>query len=830
MDDIRIEALVAREWNDSAQALLVLISVDVAGWQGWPEDAREIWVGVDMPVPLQWDGNTVEWEDGQSHGDAFAAARRLLGVEEDGFQGWLRPDGTALALPRNAGRSHWLARFDFSVHRELERRWQGLRAGAPISPITVSAWRAQGVREPADTQDQATPAKPLTFKPCGNPCSQAFTAREVVRQPLFELGVLFVHGIGNHAVRETLLKFGEPLIEFLMKLLRGVSAAGASALSDDQRAAFKARVQQRHLRRVEDFDGLLRDLERWASPKAGGNPSTAPRDAQEAQEAQLGELKIALLRHEQTLFEQPGEMEFSAALFRLTRVHADHGLRDSHVLLGEAHWVHQAVRPNLGELARWLKRAIPRALELHYAAIGSIPRLLKEAPAPTGLAALAASLEGMLLLPKLLVLAPFHVVAIVLLYWTILLLGVVSVVPIGWLRGAAQTLSVGLLGTIGLSHSLQASPIRRGAIVSRVRQQLDAVRSRCQRVVVVSHSQGAEVMRLVLQRGVHVDLDRWVTLGAGIKPLNLLEYTALNSPRSRQLGQLFGGTSALGALALLGLAMAWIPGLGRLPPALETALIAAGGLTLGAMVLGALYLIAVAIASAGAPASYRNPAEPDFRFRSRKSVMRVLRDYFATHDPVPAGSLVGSWRPEALEEAFGDGARPASIRIDNDRAGWSDHVTYWQNLEQFVAPLGLDLLQLAGLRNDSSDVKAILARADRQRSESAAMRYLARMLTLLLVIGSSAWIAFGTPGHGADWWQAARSAWAQSSGVLDMSGICWRDGLVGTLLRDLALPIGILGVHALWRLWQRARQRHAQSRLIADLAVAVRRADNAPAQ
>jgi hypothetical protein len=95
-------------------------------------------------------------------------------------------------------------------------------------------------------------------------------------------------------------------------------------------------------------------------------------------------------------------------------------------------------------------------------------------------------------------------------------------------------------------------------------------------------------------------------------------------------------------------------------------------------------------------------------------------DFYAAADPFPDGPVL---QPRTAEQQADPlWKKPPSTRIRNRDSVFADHSTYWQNAEQFVAPVAKSLVALAGktfLPNDGDQVRLDEASARRERRVDA---------------------------------------------------------------------------------------------------------------
>jgi hypothetical protein len=148
-------------------------------------------------------------------------------------------------------------------------------------------------------------------------------------------------------------------------------------------------------------------------------------------------------------------------------------------LLAEGWWADSFPAPTYSELVSWSFRAVPWAIALHIAQRfwHTDPEASKGAWLWAGAKAAAQLLGAMALTP----------VFILLLALTLVL----GLLPIAELRSLILTTQTMLLGTVGDSLAFVESPLRAALIRGRILEGLVRLKGRCERTVIVAHSQGA---------------------------------------------------------------------------------------------------------------------------------------------------------------------------------------------------------------------------------------------------------------------------------------------------------------------------------------------------
>lgn len=353
------------------------------------------------------------------------------------------------------------------------------------------------------------------------------------------------------------------------------------------------------------------------------------------------------------------------------------------------------------------------------------------------------------------------------------LLGVLSLAPIKPVQGAVGSIIDLLMGTIGQSYALKTSAVRRNAIVRDVMKDLEWMESRCRRIVVVSHSQGAEIARQVLQMRRWPKVKRWVTFGSGILPLAALEEKHRSHPAVWIPIYAMEFFTVLMLVCLVVGLISYsfgpvVPGWPQLVAWLDSSN------AIGLLFSGYVILLAISIIVAA-----RKPPPPNVSLS--KKVMAIWHDLFASHDPVPGGSLVDLYKGEMRTNEI---PIPKQSRIFNTRSGLHDHTSYFDNTEQFIAPLALEMFELAGLSDCVDAAKTPLERAAHRRDWMTWSRMLLRFAALTAVGVAVYQAACGAGGHWPEWRSMASGVWSSPEGWWPTFSALW-SGLIKPVLFDL---------------------------------------------
>ncbi len=176
-----------------------------------------------------------------------------------------------------------------------------------------------------------------------------------------------------------------------------------------------------------------------------------------------------------------GDGEREEAILRLSSplsgTERGSGGEDEHWLLAEGWWAESFIAPSYREFFSWSLRALPWALAMHSAQRYWAVKSKTVAKMEFARFAVLKLSYGLLLAPLV-----FTVL------FLILLLGIV---PIPGLRGALLAAQRLFTATVGDSLVFVESPVRSGLIKSRILVALEALQARCDKTLVLAHSQGA---------------------------------------------------------------------------------------------------------------------------------------------------------------------------------------------------------------------------------------------------------------------------------------------------------------------------------------------------
>ena len=452
-----------------------------------------------------------------------------------------------------------------------------------------------------------------------------------------DLGVLFVHGIGDQRRGDSLVGWADSCQTHLHRLLtfddrverfreqreQSQDAAYWPAKTDKARVALEALEMEAAEAAASELA-----LDRGMSPVLVSDARLRGNEA--AEEPAHLTLTITRSRH-------PGAP--------LTDDNADTPTR---WLFAESWWAKEFSPPPAGVMLRWALQIAPAVVLGHFAT-----------------ASARQSETGVRRMWRMFVMLFLYLVSLALLFVGLLCLVVLLVlgtVPVPRLSAYARGLSARLAVSVGDSFVLVASASQYDAMISRVEVDLAWLAARCERVAVVAHSQGALIAHRALSRQLDPKVHLFVTIGSGLGKLSELKALRLRP----------GAT----ALAWLAIAIALTAAV-----AMVFAYWVFGGWSLdllGVLSVPALYLIASMFLFVGMVKD--RSREEVRRWRDLRPVAAAGRmewvDFFASADPVPNGPILAE-DPEWLR----------SYQVWNESSWISDHSAYRSNIDGLIAPL-----------------------------------------------------------------------------------------------------------------------------------------------
>jgi len=321
---------------------------------------------------------------------------------------------------------------------------------------------------------------------------------EISSNRRFELGVLFVHGIGQQKKGDTLVRFGEPLVRCIQDRFVHGKAASEIGMEDAGRVEI-----------------------RRSTLEGGGDDGAPPH-------AEVFIRNIGAFRRER-----------SATTFS-----------DARWLFAEAWWAESFPTPSYAQICVWAVDVLP------WIVIAHVDRQIRRAgfrfsQAPTLWEEFVTRLVWVLRCVSLLLailIAPI-LVALVL---GMLIIGMLPLPKVREFVGAVQR---GIASVLGDSFIFVGKPIARAAILSRVRADLQWITARSDRVAIVAHSQGAAIVHELLRSTALARCDYLFTFGSGLRKLTDVRQAA-DSKETKFTRLAISAFWLLGAAVVLTLVMA----------------------------------------------------------------------------------------------------------------------------------------------------------------------------------------------------------------------------------------------------------------------------------
>lgn len=439
-------------------------------------------------------------------------------------------------------------------------------------------------------------------------------ANEAAMARRADVGVLFVHGIGRQAK-------GAALEE------------GANAI-------------QAAIRSETKFKGNLHGEPTTEDGK--GDPQGKPLTTE------FGPVDLAA----------PGPSPATANLF----VRADSTSSPQRWLLAESHWADAFRSPGLARTLAWILVVSP-VLLLSRAVEGAVGAVKSWWWLPLHWWRIVLAVLWVILV------APVSVVLVPILTLTVLLR---FLIPIQFITDLLGRLEVIVTAYLGDSYLFTGNEASRAAIATRVAADISWLTARADRVVVVSHSQGAAVTALALASCEPVDT--LITFGAGIGQLDWLRKTVAEPKQLRR--RFFGFLTWLGYIALAVL----VPATVLMDPTITDSLMSSwqGWLTLFAL-LGLIPQFVIAWkeqARSARPRVLTRDLAASITDRSEQGLAVRWWDVWASADPVPGGPSTSYSYPDVY-----------SFRVFNRGNFVTDHSTYYRNADEFGGLLLLAVLQ-----------------------------------------------------------------------------------------------------------------------------------------
>jgi len=681
-------------------------------------------------------------------------------------------DISPFGIPHGEDTHFWLARFDFPdhtgdslEHKGLEQRWLDLNKTSSKNNASVP-FQVMASFDESDLSRQNDKNSDWSIK--------AFDLKQVKYTPLFEVGVLFVHGIGERKVRETLIQFGEPFVEFWKNWLKQSTIFAKSHIAVKSRKNFIQNVENGVLKNRQDqrVHDLLLDV--FAEPDSTSTHQTTKLVTSPSRSLFVS----AGLHVEDTIFKDTGSEKPTSSLLRLMMLRSDGSLKEAHVLMTEAFWTNETIYPTSFELLGWILRALPLSISMQ---INFFATSIKTAVSDS-------KLWSFYRLIMFLIKAPLILVTGIIIQPLLFIAAIVGLIPIAWVRAIAKWIFNSLTNTIGQSYALKVSVIRRNAIMRRVMKDLEWMNQRCQKIVVISHSQGAEISRLVLGMQRWPKIKRWVTAGAGIVPLTFLDKS--HSRFMPKVSLILSGFLSISTIFILVVSVNFLLNFNEdiITSSFNTLKDLVADYPFGFYLALVFSCILIALFF----------EKPQFEPGVHKDTKKVWHNYYGTDDPVSCGSIRNFYDDLPDNTHHSDEwakcipEKGNEIRIVNTLSMLNDHTSYFNNTEQFIAPLALDIFELAGFKLHKNQKKDALVAASNCRITVSTLFNGISILTLIVFWFSFLHELIGEHNRWQKWQECIKCAWSSTDGFFDfLKNSCGIEAFV----QDFKLPILIILVY-----------------------------------
>lgn len=581
----------------------------------------------------------------------------------------------------------------------------------------------------------------------------------------YPLGVLFVHGIGEQPVGDTLKSVVDPLVNSLDLWIHGAVRCRAMALGTEKAEAWAARMPATHLmaheqaRQMPDAAELVFD--RLLAPQK--------QDVESATVWSGSALLADGCMPHGTAQDGPPH-----AVLQLHTTDQAYQVTEGSALLAESWWARSFVPPTPRALMGWTFKVLPLAVGMH---VGDNVRRHTGAAVRAGTHGARRLGHGLLAVAWLAALAVAVPLALPL--QCVLTLSVLlGMIPLRFVQDAMRALQSALVGSLGDSFLLVSSPVSRAMIVAQCKRDLAWLAQRCGQVFVVAHSQGCAVSYLAMCESLPDEVTEITWIGSGLRKLEVLR--ALQRDNVAAIG---GWLTATLPFVGYGLMEQLVNQRWTWEDTPYHMLIT--------LLVGLAYLMGIGIlvwATRGGAAPLR------LRLWNDRGVR--LTELHASHDPVPHGPL--------FDEDSANAPLIRSHALRNNASVLADHTSYWRNIEELVLPLAWRIAAAAGV-----PVSGLLAH-DAQWHESGVKRRHLRVMALMLlrVTWFAGCVALLWRG-GSEWGALAGLAADQASALLlgssELSALAQPARRLLPDLLWMALPL--FGLALGWRLWEEHEQR-----------------------
>jgi hypothetical protein len=585
----------------------------------------------------------------------------------------------------------------------------------------------------------------------------------------YPVGVMFVHGIGEQPLGDTLKNVADPIVRHLDAWIHGAARCRGLALGEAPALEWAQKLPLAPGGPTSGA-GVREQAFEMAWSAQWKSVDLTPRQADDMRTsgfwsggAVLGDGKPG------------GDDGPTHAVLRVHTTGAQYELQQGEALVAESWWARSFVPPGASALLSWTFKVLPLAIGMHMG--DSVRRHVQRAGDP----GLGWHRRVMHVVLSIVCMAGLAVAVPLALPLQCLLVAsvVLGLLPLRFVQDAMRTLQSALLGTLGDSFLLVSSPVSRAMIVAQCKRDLHWLAQRCDRVMVVAHSQGCAVSYLALCEAWPQEVRDVTWVGSGLRKLEILRATERDA------------STAFNAWCVATMPfVAWVLVSGMVNKWSWDSAPGQMVFTLLALLLYLLGFIRLAFLLRVGTTDLWLPLWRQLQLR--------LTDLYASHDPVPHGPLFDE--PTAPDD-------PLQTReVRNQASMLSDHTTYWRNMEEVTLPLALRIAAGAGV-----PVARLLA-SDGDWLAHGVVRRHARVTTLVwlrraLLVGGAGVVVFGPAVWGQLGSAALTQGWAWLWGsTVDANALT---SPLRLLLPELLLWVGLPFVLLVlcWRGWEAFEQR-----------------------
>lgn len=451
-----------------------------------------------------------------------------------------------------------------------------------------------------------------------------------------DIGVLLVHGIGEQPRGETLIKFGEPLVQWLMELCPKNKVAGQQTNDNNE---FDVEVTRKS-EIVDDNKEYTPDsfLIHINDNKNNDSSNVSTKNAEHELNNSSQHQSKSVDNSERWLF-------------------------------AETWWADTFEKPKFINLAKWIFTIGPFVAAIH--------------------ADRRAMNENRNKLVRIFKILKSLVFAFIIQIITVVLV-ILSIIPIQKWRNKIASLLSFLTATIGDAYVLVSSPVQRAAAVRRVLDGIDFLRDEgCENIVVIAHSQGAAIAAEALAISNESKLKLFVTYGAGIFKLSLLsiyhEHATINAEKLfTHVTRWLVPVCFISLLLSPTIASYFISGEWRISIIAYIAFLVGMPIFLFFNAMRKLKFIDDVEDTIG---DLKNTITKYNHTEDDKDYPKWI-NFYSSKDPVSNGCL-------KLESS----SRFKEVSVSNLNSFFKDHTAYWDNKDEFVSRITNELDKLCNKKN-----------------------------------------------------------------------------------------------------------------------------------